>query len=153
MRRPPAAPPAALLLLLLLLCLLVGGVAGGGTPVSLAGAGGTLPAAVYEDAIFAYTLVHPDVALRYAALGSVAGQCRIMSSPNPAQCSAADTAEPLAVDFAASDVPLEAADYALNPDLQTYPTMATAIVPVYNLGACANLTLSTAVLAQVFSGQ
>eukprot|EP00667_Euglena_gracilis_P028457 EG_transcript_36335 len=143
-----ASPPLVLLLLLVLVV-----SATRGDAVCLVGAGGTLPEQVYHDAIFAYTLVSPDVKVRYAALGSPQGQCRIMAVPNPTKCSATDTTQPLAVDFAASDVPLEVADYALNPDLEMYPTMATAIVPVFNLNAAANLTLSTAVLAQIFSGQ
>eukprot|EP00667_Euglena_gracilis_P000302 EG_transcript_302 len=121
--------------------------------LALTAAGGTLPNTVYRDAIFAYTMVRPNVSISYTALGSVPSQCRIMAHPNPAKCLAGDTTQPLAVDFAAADVPLDAMDYVLNPDLQMYPTVATAIVPVYNLNAAANLTLSTAVLAQIFSGQ
>eukprot|EP00667_Euglena_gracilis_P000630 EG_transcript_630 len=75
-----------------------------------------------------------------------------MANRSTSQCSTTDTTQPLSVDFAASDVILEPADYVRNPDLQMYPTVATAVVPVYNLNT-ANLTLSTAVLAQVFSGQ
>lgn len=71
-----------------------------------------------------------------------ADTCLGLAHPNPAKCLAGDTTQPLAVDFAAADVPLDAMDYVLNPDLQMYPTVATAIVPVCNLNAAANLTLS-----------
>lgn len=37
---------------------------------------------------------------------------------------------------------LDPGDYVLNPDLQMYPTVATSVVPVYNLNADVNLTLS-----------
>eukprot|EP00668_Euglena_longa_P026246 GGOE01032846.1.p1 GENE.GGOE01032846.1~~GGOE01032846.1.p1 ORF type:complete len:1149 (-),score=348.61 GGOE01032846.1:274-3678(-) len=126
---------------------------GANVDISLISAGGTLPDPVYKGAIFAYTLVRPNVTISYSALGSVPGQCHIMATPNPAKCSSSIMGQPLAVDFATSDVPLEAVDYQLNPDLQMYPTVATAVVPVYHLNATANLTLSTAVLGQIFSGQ
>eukprot|EP00667_Euglena_gracilis_P000498 EG_transcript_498 len=76
-----------------------------------------------------------------------------MANRNTSKCAGVDTTQPLSVDFAASDVILEPADYVRNPDLQMYPTVATAVVPIYNLNSTANLTLSTAVLAQIFSGQ
>eukprot|EP00667_Euglena_gracilis_P001972 EG_transcript_1970 len=145
------APALLLLLRLLLLTLDVCGARA--AALALAAAGGTLPDPVYEDAIFAYTMVRPNVTISYAALGSVPGQCHIMAPPYPAKCTASTLLPPIAVDFAASDVPLDPGDYVLNPDLQMYPTVATSVVPVYNLNADVNLTLSTAVLAQVFSGQ
>eukprot|EP00668_Euglena_longa_P026247 GGOE01032847.1.p1 GENE.GGOE01032847.1~~GGOE01032847.1.p1 ORF type:complete len:1182 (-),score=408.89 GGOE01032847.1:274-3576(-) len=76
-----------------------------------------------------------------------------MANKSASKCASDDNTAPLTVDFAASDSILEEADYISNPDLQMYPTAATAVVPVYNLKVIANLTLSTAVLAQIFSGQ
>lgn len=50
-------------------------------------------------------------------------------------------------------VALNQSDYNKYPDIQMYPVLATAIVPVYNLNGPQNLILSTTVLSQIFSGQ
>eukprot|EP00667_Euglena_gracilis_P000867 EG_transcript_869 len=68
-------------------------------------------------------------------------------------CAANSLASPLNIDFAASDALLTTSDYVKFPDLQMYPTMAAAVVPIFNLGDVTNLTLSTSLLAQIFRGQ
>eukprot|EP00668_Euglena_longa_P004599 GGOE01005367.1.p1 GENE.GGOE01005367.1~~GGOE01005367.1.p1 ORF type:complete len:1173 (-),score=343.25 GGOE01005367.1:655-3930(-) len=67
-------------------------------------------------------------------------------------CTASDMTSPLAVDFAGSDALLTASDYSQYPDLQMYPTMAGAVVPIFNLGSITNLTFPTFLLAKVFAG-
>lgn len=48
---------------------------------------------------------------------------------------------------------LNQSDYDAYPDLQMYPVLATAIVPVYNLKGVKGLVLTRTALAQIFSGQ
>ena len=42
------------------------------------GAGASFPNLLYQDLIFAYQFVAPDVTLSYLATGSTGGKCRIM---------------------------------------------------------------------------
>eukprot|EP00668_Euglena_longa_P025552 GGOE01031922.1.p1 GENE.GGOE01031922.1~~GGOE01031922.1.p1 ORF type:complete len:1178 (-),score=375.74 GGOE01031922.1:655-3933(-) len=67
-------------------------------------------------------------------------------------CAANAMSQPLNLDFAGSDALLVSSDYSQFPDLQMYPTMAAAVVPIFNLGSITNLTLSTSLLAQIFRG-
>ena len=48
-------------------------------------------------------------------------------------CKATDYKAPPIVDFAGSDSLLKDAEYDAYPDLQMYPTVAAAVVPIYNL--------------------
>lgn len=105
---------------------------------------------MYAKALFAYRFVQQDVDISYAELGSGSGICRIESWAT--QCSPTDTAEPHFLDFADSDALLSATDYALFPDLQMYPTLASAVVPMYNLGGNYSLVLTPDALAQIFCG-
>eukprot|EP00668_Euglena_longa_P032781 GGOE01042228.1.p1 GENE.GGOE01042228.1~~GGOE01042228.1.p1 ORF type:complete len:1153 (-),score=360.81 GGOE01042228.1:585-3740(-) len=43
--------------------------------------------------------------------------------------------------------------YHQYPDLQMYPTVASAVVPIYNLNAVNNLVLSLQILAKIWSGR
>ncbi len=45
--------------------------------VELRGTGASFPALVYQDLIFAYQFVKPNVKLSYLSTGSTAGKCRI----------------------------------------------------------------------------
>eukprot|EP00667_Euglena_gracilis_P004671 EG_transcript_4701 len=65
-------------------------------------------------------------------------------------CAANAMGQPLYLDFAGSDALLGTSDYAQFPDLQMYPTMAAAVVPIFNLGSITNVTFSTSLLAQIF---
>ena len=54
-------------------------------------------------------------------------------------------------DFAIADSLPEG--YKRHPDIQAYPVMGMAVVPIYNLPGAAGLVLSPAVLAAIFSGE
>eukprot|EP00667_Euglena_gracilis_P000869 EG_transcript_867 len=118
--------------------------------VQLEGAGSTLAYPIYTAAALAYSFAQANVSVQYAGLGSGAGICRLEDAST--MCPSAALAPPLHLDFAGSDALLTASDYSQFPDLQMYPTMAGAVVPVFNLGPVTNLTFSTSLLAQIFSG-
>eukprot|EP00667_Euglena_gracilis_P029528 EG_transcript_39230 len=125
-----------------------------GSPASgaaLQGMGTTLPSHVYLDSPFSYSFVQPATQVQYYARESQAGLCRLMS--HSAECDPQDTDAPIDLDFAASTSTVKPAYYQKYPDLQMYPTLAAAIVPVYNLNGAEGLTLSKTALAQIFSGQ
>jgi len=99
----------------------------------LQGAGASFPNAFYSGAAAAFFVkgVSPGVTVSYTSMSSGKGKCRIKGWE--AECASGDDAEPRVVDFGASDSLLSAADYASYPDLQMYPTAASAVVPIYNL--------------------
>ena len=119
--------------------------------ISIKAAGASFPKALYHDAIAAYKFLQPDIDMSYTSTGSGKGKCRIMSHAD--QCDPADTIEPFDIDFAGSDSLLKRADYAAYPDLQMYPTLAGAVVPVYMLPNVTDLILSTTTLAKIFRGE
>eukprot|EP00667_Euglena_gracilis_P019406 EG_transcript_20773 len=134
-----------------LLLLLAGpALPGAAAALQLVGAGSTLAYPVYTAAALAYSFVAANVSVAYAGLGSGAGICRIENATR--MCAPNAMGQPLYLDFAGSDALLGSSDYASYPDLQMYPTMAAAVVPIFNLGAMSNLTLSTSLLAQIFRG-
>eukprot|EP00667_Euglena_gracilis_P020284 EG_transcript_21916 len=129
----PAPPPAA------------------ADPLVLQGAGSTLAYNLYTAAALAYSFVQPNVTVTYAGYGSGRGKCRIENATR--ECAATDTSPPLAVDFAGSDAILTASDYAKYPDIQMYPTAASAVVPIFNLGSnVSRIVFTTSLLAQIFRG-
>eukprot|EP00667_Euglena_gracilis_P000942 EG_transcript_942 len=130
-----------------LLCLLW--TSGAAATLQLDGAGSTLAYPVYTAAALAYSFAQANVSVRYAGTGSGGGLCRLKDA---ALCPPAALAPPLNIDFAGSDALLTDSDYSQFPDLQMYPTMAAAVVPIFNLGPVTNLTLSTGLLAQIFAG-
>jgi hypothetical protein len=64
--------------------------------VELRGTGASFPALVYQDLIFAYQFVKPNVKLSYLSTGSSAGKCRIQvrSRASRPQCNHALCNEP-----------------------------------------------------------
>ena len=78
--------------------------------------GASLPAALYELTTFAYS----EGSVTYTATGSSTGKDSITHGT---------------VDFAGSDSLLKDSQYDAAPDLQMYPAVAAAVVPVYNLPA------------------
>eukprot|EP00667_Euglena_gracilis_P003646 EG_transcript_3656 len=68
-------------------------------------------------------------------------------------CNPTDTIQPLSLDFVILSGPAGASDYVDSPDLQLYPVLGFAVVPIYNLGNVTGLVLSGQTLAQIFSGQ
>jgi phosphate transport system substrate-binding protein len=97
--------------------------AGASTPlpagsVQVTGAGATFPLPVYSQWTYAYQYVDPSVVINYNGVGSGAGKTAILNNT---------------VDFAGSDSLLNADQYTQGVDLQMYPMLAGAVVPVYNI--------------------
>jgi phosphate transport system substrate-binding protein len=62
--------------------------------------------------------VDPSVAINYQGIGSGGGKKGIVDGT---------------IDFAGSDSPLKDEEYAAGKDLQMYPMVASAVVPIYNI--------------------
>lgn len=86
--------------------------------VQLNGAGATFPAPVYADWAYAFQYVDPSVVVNYQGIGSGGGKKAIVDGT---------------VDFAGSDSLLKDEEYAAGKDLQMYPTLAGAVVIIYNV--------------------
>src|SRR5512142_2027378 len=103
-----------------------------GTPlpassVQINGAGATFPLPVYTEWTYAYQYVDPSVAINYQGIGSGGGKKGILDNT---------------IDFAGSDSLLNDSEYTSGKDLQMYPMLAGAVVPIYNItGLTATLTL------------
>eukprot|EP00667_Euglena_gracilis_P012602 EG_transcript_12957 len=120
--------------------------------VDLVGAGAPIPMPLYVSALFSYRFVRPNVRATFA--GSITGDQAVCRLTNySASCPPTDTAQPRYLDWG-STVTLPAADvYTQYPDLQLYPTCASAVAPIYNLNGGANLVLTMATLAKIWSGR
>lgn len=107
------------------------------TQVSLAGAGATFPAPLYQEWIQAFEAQRPGVNVTYQALGSEQGLAMLASGK---------------VDFAASDVlPQDAGGDA---KLVSYATVLGAVVPAYNLPPTArDLRFTPELLAAIYLGK
>lgn len=86
--------------------------------VQINGAGATFPLPVYSEWTYAYQYVDPAVAINYQGIGSGGGKKGIVDGT---------------IDFAGSDSFLSDAEYASGKDLQMYPILAGAVVPIYNI--------------------
>ncbi len=86
--------------------------------VQINGAGATFPLPVYTEWTFAYQYTDPSVAINYQGIGSGGGKKAILDGT---------------VDFAGSDSLLKDEEYAAGKDLQMYPIIAGAVVPIYNI--------------------
>lgn len=86
--------------------------------VQITGAGATFPLPLYSQWTYAYQYVDPAVAISYNGVGSGAGKTAIIKNT---------------VDFAGSDSLLNDQNYTDGKDLQMYPMVAGAVVPVYNI--------------------
>jgi phosphate transport system substrate-binding protein len=86
--------------------------------VQVNAAGATFPLPVYTAWTYAYQFVDPSVVINYQGIGSGGGKKGIVDNT---------------LDFAGSDSLLAAADYTKGVDLQMYPMLAGAVVPVYNI--------------------
>lgn len=118
--------------------------------VIVQGAGASFPKNLYWDAIFAYKFVDTTSDVSYTSTGSGKGKCRIQSHAD--ECSSTDTREPKYIDFAGSDSLLKTSNYDKYADLQMYPTIAGAVVPVFNLPNVADLVLTPVLVSQIFRG-
>jgi phosphate transport system substrate-binding protein len=86
--------------------------------VQITGAGATFPLPLYSQWTYAYQFVDPSAAINYNGVGSGAGKTAIINNT---------------VDFAGSDSLLSDQNYTDGKDLQMYPMVAGAVVPVYNI--------------------
>jgi phosphate transport system substrate-binding protein len=86
--------------------------------VQITGSGATFPLPLYTDWTYAYSYVDPAVVINYQGIGSGGGKKAIVDGT---------------VDFAGSDSLLADADYTNGKDLQMYPMVASAVVPIYNI--------------------
>ena len=86
--------------------------------VQINGAGATFPLPVYTEWTYAYQYVDPVVVVNYQGIGSGGGKKAIVDRT---------------VDFAGSDSLLGEEEYQAGVDLQMYPMLAGAVVPIYNI--------------------
>jgi phosphate transport system substrate-binding protein len=101
------------------------------------GAGSTFALPVYSDWIYTYQSINTSVTLNYQGIGSGGGKKGIIDNT---------------LDFAGSDAMLSADEYAAGKDLQMYPTLAGAVVPIYNVeGVNQTLVLDGVVLAGIYN--
>jgi phosphate transport system substrate-binding protein len=104
--------------------------------VQLNGAGATFPLPVYTEWIYAYQYVDPSVTINYQGIGSGGGKKAIIDNT---------------VDFAGSDSLVSDAEYTAGKDLQMYPMVAGAVVPVYNIeGITSTMVLDRDTLANIY---
>jgi phosphate transport system substrate-binding protein len=107
--------------------------------VQINGAGATFPLPVYTEWIFAYQYVDPSVSLNYQGIGSGGGKKGIVDNT---------------IDFAGSDSLLKDEEYASGKDLQMYPMVSGAVVPIYNIeGITQTITLSREALVGIYLGK
>ena len=107
--------------------------------VKLNASGATFPQPLYEDWAFAFNQRDPSVVINYAGGGSGQGIKDIKAGT---------------IDFAGSDALLGDKDYQERPDLQMLPTVAGAVVVIYNIkGVTSTITLDANTVVGIFSGK
>jgi phosphate transport system substrate-binding protein len=105
--------------------------------IQINGAGATFPLPVYTEWIYAFQYVDPSVTLNYQGIGSGGGKKAIIDNT---------------VDFAGSDSLVTADEYTAGKDLQMYPMVAGAVVPIYSVeGVTQTLSLDGNVLVGIYS--
>lgn len=108
--------------------------------ISLAGAGATFPAPIYQKWFEAFAQTRPDIRISYSAVGSEEGLRRIRQDE---------------VDFGASDMQLSAEQLRDNHGkLLQFATVLGAVVPIYNVGGAPDgLNFTPEILAGIFLGK
>ncbi len=106
--------------------------------VSINGAGSTFAQPVYTQWISSYKSVNSSVILNYQGIGSGGGKNGIINNT---------------LDFAGSDSVLSSDEIAAGKDLQMYPTLAGAVVMIYNLPGVNSLILNGDVLAGIYNAK
>ncbi|MEZ5785457.1 MAG: phosphate ABC transporter substrate-binding protein PstS [Xanthobacteraceae bacterium] len=108
--------------------------------VSLAGAGATFPAPLYDKWIAVYGAAHPNVAIRYKAVGSGEGIKRFIAET---------------VDFAGSDEALsESAAAKVESGAATVPVTVGMVVLAYRIpGVTGQIKLPRDVYVDIFAGK
>jgi len=108
-------------------------------PISLYGAGATLPSFLYLKWFSEYNKKHPNVEISYQPVGSAAGIQQFTSNT---------------IDFGASDVPLTDAEISqVQRGAIALPMTGGSIAVVYNLPGITGLKFSRQVLADIFLGK
>lgn len=106
--------------------------------VQINGAGATFPLPIYTEWTYAYSYVDPSVVINYQGIGSGGGKKAIVDGT---------------VDFAGSDSLLKPEEYAAGKDLQMYPMVASAVVPIYNIAWAKEVPTGTTLPALVLDRQ
>jgi phosphate transport system substrate-binding protein len=114
--------------------------------VQINGAGATFPLPIYTEWTYAYSYVDPAVVINYQGIGSGGGKKAIVDGT---------------VDFAGSDSLLKQEEYDAGKDLQMYPMVASAVVPIYNIAfqnvpdgtTPAELVLDRQTLVGIYNGK
>jgi phosphate transport system substrate-binding protein len=108
-------------------------------PLVIKGAGATAPNLAYAQWFPEFVKGEPGLKVEYQANGSGEGVRLFLSG---------------AVDFAASEIPLTDEQIAKLPAKPLhFPTLVSAIVPVYNVANAPDLKFTPAALAGIFSGK
>ena len=103
------------------------------------GAGATFPYPLYSKWFDEYAKVDPSVRFNYQSIGSGGGQKQILAET---------------VDFGASDGPMSDENLSKAPGkILHLPTVAGAVVAIYNLPGAPKLKLDGPVLADIFMGK
>jgi len=115
-------------------------VANGAAEVNLLAAGSTFPAPLYLKWFESFQEHHPNAHISYNAVGSEA-EIRLIADGK--------------VDFAATDVPLsEVKMTESKASFLHFPTVMSAVVPIYNLGVVDRaLKFTPDVLAEIYLGK
>jgi phosphate transport system substrate-binding protein len=98
----------------------------------LRGAGATFAYPLYQKWFQSYEQQHPGTHFSYEAIGSTAGIAKLRAG---------------SIDFAGSDIPVT------DERLEVYPTVAGAVVPIYNLlGLGGDVRFTPQALAEIYLG-
>ena len=107
--------------------------------IQINAAGATFPLPVYTEWIYAYQYVDPSVTINYQGIGSGGGKKGIIDGT---------------IDFAGSDSVLSDDNYTQGKDLQMYPMLAGAVVPINAVdGVTQTLTLSREALVGIYDAK
>jgi phosphate transport system substrate-binding protein len=112
--------------------------------MTINGAGATFPFPLYSRWFYEYAFVDSSVKFNYQSIGSGGGIAQITAKT---------------VDFGASDAILTAEQYQKAPGVQMFPTVAGAIVPIYNVKGDDGKALADAIkfpytaLADIYLGK
>ena len=121
--------------------------------LNIYGAGSTFVQDVYEGAVYTYQFVNPNVKVHYHPTGSGGGLKRIMQG---SKMSPDSHGPPYDIDFCGSDEILKPDDYKNYSDMQLYPAIAGAVVPIYNtpeLPTNLDLILHMQTIVDIFAGK
>jgi phosphate transport system substrate-binding protein len=109
-------------------------------PTTLQGAGATFPAPLYEKWFELFREAHPEVQIRYAAIGSAEGIRELQQGH---------------VDFGASDMPVSNDSFSEGgSEIMQFPMVLGAVVPIYNIkGLRGRINFTPEILAAIYLGK